>query len=89
MQSLQTNFNHPHSPSQPCNQDLAFADWCQIVDTYIKVGMINSCGEEMGMNDIGDRPWAEYYEDGTDPYETVISEIADLDDPFEVLVLHD
>jgi hypothetical protein len=86
MRSLQPNFNHPHSPSQTSNQDLTFSEWCEIVDTYIRVGMINSCREEMGMNEIGDRPWAEYYEDGTDPYETVISEIADLDDPNFALI---
>ena len=71
-----------HSPYQ----DLNFADWCEIVDTLIKLGMIASCGESLGIMEIGDRFWIDYYTEGTEPHEAVIVEIADLNDPNFALI---
>ena len=73
-----------HSPYQ----DLNFHDWCEIVDTLIKLAMIASCGEPLGIMDIGDRFWIDHYTEGTTPHEAVICEIADLDDPnFAIIAL--
>ena len=66
-----------HSPYQ----DLNFAEWCEIVDTLIKLAMIASCGEPLGIMDIGDRFWIDHYTEGTTPHDAVVSEIAELDHP--------
>ena len=73
-----------HSP----DQDLNFSEWCEIVDTLIKLAMIASGGESLGIMDIGDRFWIDHYTEGTEPHEAVICEIADLDDPnFAIIAL--